>query len=172
MSRGDKAVRSLFSWQYRTGEISNMASTKRKAETFSKSSANSSIKKARTNNERLRNNKVLPVALETETDSDPIVESETTEHSGDDDGISWPSDDESAVAEDIITNRRGEDRKDQKSKDSVSQFQRQLPGPLALENGAENGEPATMHQCLLLIITIRLIFQGNTCETESSHTGT
>lgn len=30
--------------------------------------------------------------LETETDSDPIVESETTEHSGDDDGVSWPSD--------------------------------------------------------------------------------
>lgn len=29
---------------------------------------------------------------ETETDSDPIVESDTTEHSGDDDGVSWPSD--------------------------------------------------------------------------------
>lgn len=30
---------------------------------------------------------------ETETDSDPIVESDTTEHSGDDDGVDWPSDD-------------------------------------------------------------------------------
>ena len=28
-----------------------------------------------------------------ETDSDPIVESDTTDHSGDDDGVSWPSDD-------------------------------------------------------------------------------
>ncbi|KAL8948550.1 MAG: hypothetical protein Q9222_005272 [Ikaeria aurantiellina] len=33
--------------------------------------------------------------LEAETDSDPIVESDTTENSGDDDdGVSWPSDDE------------------------------------------------------------------------------
>ena len=34
---------------------------------------------------------------EAETDSDPIVESDTTEHSGDDDGVSWPSDDEGGV---------------------------------------------------------------------------
>ncbi|MCJ1227158.1 pumilio domain member 6 [Toensbergia leucococca] len=31
--------------------------------------------------------------LEAETDSDPIIESDTTEHSGDDDGVSWPEDD-------------------------------------------------------------------------------
>ena len=31
--------------------------------------------------------------LEAETDSDPIIESDTTEHSGEDDGVSWPSDD-------------------------------------------------------------------------------
>lgn len=31
---------------------------------------------------------------EAETDSDPIVESDTTEHSGEDDGVSWPSDGE------------------------------------------------------------------------------
>ena len=31
---------------------------------------------------------------ETEPDSDPIVESDTTENSGDDDGISWPDDDD------------------------------------------------------------------------------
>ena len=31
---------------------------------------------------------------ETETDSDPIVESDTTEHSGEDDGVSWPSDED------------------------------------------------------------------------------
>ena len=35
------------------------------------------------------------ILLETEPDSDPIIESDTTEHSGDDDGVSWPSDDES-----------------------------------------------------------------------------
>ncbi|CAO1604959.1 Pumilio y domain member 6 [Xanthoria calcicola] len=30
--------------------------------------------------------------LEAETDSDPIIESDTTDHSGDGDGVSWPSD--------------------------------------------------------------------------------
>lgn len=37
---------------------------------------------------------------EAETDSDPIVESDTTEHSGDDDGVSWPSDDDEPEAPD------------------------------------------------------------------------
>lgn len=31
---------------------------------------------------------------ETETDSDPIVESDTTSQSGNDDGVSWPSEDD------------------------------------------------------------------------------
>lgn len=31
---------------------------------------------------------------EAETDSDPLVESDTTERSGDDDGVSWPSDED------------------------------------------------------------------------------
>ncbi|KAL8929929.1 MAG: hypothetical protein Q9208_001073 [Pyrenodesmia sp. 3 TL-2023] len=34
---------------------------------------------------------ITPSDLETAEDSDPIVESDTTEHSGDDDGVSWPS---------------------------------------------------------------------------------
>ena len=34
---------------------------------------------------------------EAETDSDPIVESDTTEHSGGDDGVSWPSDEEEEI---------------------------------------------------------------------------
>ena len=39
----------------------------------------------------------VQVNLEAETDSDPIVESDTTDHSGDDDGVSWPSDEEDAA---------------------------------------------------------------------------
>ena len=31
---------------------------------------------------------------EAETDSDPIIESDTTSQGGEDDGVSWPSDDE------------------------------------------------------------------------------
>ncbi|KAI4124933.1 MAG: hypothetical protein LQ338_004557 [Usnochroma carphineum] len=55
-------------------------------------------------NSSLKKQKTVPVPkskpnvprgdLETATDSDPIIESETTEHSGDDDGGSWPSDDD------------------------------------------------------------------------------
>ncbi|KAL8998028.1 MAG: hypothetical protein Q9169_002868 [Polycauliona sp. 2 TL-2023] len=37
---------------------------------------------------------------EAETDSDPIIESDTTDHSGDDDGVSWPSDDDMDVPQD------------------------------------------------------------------------
>ncbi|KAL8673376.1 MAG: hypothetical protein Q9168_002202 [Polycauliona sp. 1 TL-2023] len=39
--------------------------------------------------------------LEAETDSDPIIESDTTDHSGDDDGVSWPSDDENIQQENV-----------------------------------------------------------------------
>lgn len=38
---------------------------------------------------------------EAESDSDPIVESDTTEHSGEDDGVSWPADDEPSVKVDL-----------------------------------------------------------------------
>ena len=37
---------------------------------------------------------------EAETDSDPIIESDTTDHSGDDDGTSWPSGDEEEIDDD------------------------------------------------------------------------
>ena len=38
---------------------------------------------------------------EAETDSDPIVESDTGSESGEDDGASWPSDDEQETREDV-----------------------------------------------------------------------
>lgn len=40
---------------------------------------------------------------EAETDSDPIAESDTTEQSGDDDGTSWPSDDEEEAT--VVTSK-------------------------------------------------------------------
>ncbi|KAI4187773.1 MAG: hypothetical protein LQ346_005439 [Caloplaca aetnensis] len=48
--------------------------------------------------------------LETATDSDPIVESDTTEHSGDDDGASWPADEdaEDEVSKDDVPNEDAE----------------------------------------------------------------
>lgn len=55
---------------------------------------NGSSKKPKTGPPPLHRPKAPIADLETATDSDPIVESDTTEHSGDDDGVSWPSDDE------------------------------------------------------------------------------
>ena len=40
-----------------------------------------------------KKSKAATIDHETATDSDPIVESDTTEHSGEDDGVSWPSED-------------------------------------------------------------------------------
>lgn len=47
--------------------------------------------------------------LETVTDSDPIVESDTTSQSGEDDGVSWPSDDQGESAEEGGVVPMGED---------------------------------------------------------------
>ena len=83
-----------------------MAGLKRKAvssHTISKPQSRKKVKnEASTTTKPTR----APQILETETDSDPIVESDTTEESGDDDGVSWPSDDEPA-AQDSFANDEG-----------------------------------------------------------------
>ena len=76
-----------------------MAGTKRKA--ISSDTANHSSNSKRVKQE----DRVLPLRIkdqETATDSDPIVESDTTEHSGAEDGESWPSDYE---AEEVADSR-------------------------------------------------------------------
>lgn len=74
-----------------------MAGTKRKQVPGGVSSKPSSHKKLK--NEPAKPTKKASVleVLETETDSDPILESDTTKHSGDDDGVSWASDDAPAA---------------------------------------------------------------------------
>ncbi|KAL9580803.1 MAG: hypothetical protein Q9212_004282, partial [Teloschistes hypoglaucus] len=59
----------------------------------------SSIKKQKQKQETKPSLKTkLPATkLETETDSDPIVESETPEFSGEDDGVSWPSENDDGL---------------------------------------------------------------------------
>ncbi|KAL8738093.1 MAG: hypothetical protein Q9181_001079 [Wetmoreana brouardii] len=59
------------------------------------------IKRQRQEPEPVPKTKIPARNLETETDSEPIVESDTTEHSGDDDGVSWPSDDDVVNQEDV-----------------------------------------------------------------------
>ena len=67
-----------------------MAGVKRKATFDTKPQATSTLKKLK--NDEKRTKPPTPVQpFETETDSEPIVESDTTSQSGDDDGASWPS---------------------------------------------------------------------------------
>lgn len=73
-----------------------MAGIKRKEAPISNAQASSVHKKTKSRNAQVKISKVEPLVLEVKTDSDPIIESDTTEHSGDDDGISWPSDEEVA----------------------------------------------------------------------------
>lgn len=76
-----------------------MAGIKRKDAPSGKSSGSKSNKKHKIEDSRSNVSEGLVKIQETETDSDPIVESDTTEHSGDDDGISWPSDNGEDVPE-------------------------------------------------------------------------
>ena len=67
-----------------------MAGIKRKGASDAKIQAGNSQKKQKKDEKRPKTSKSIQ-PLETETDSEPIVESNTTSQSGDDDGVSWPS---------------------------------------------------------------------------------
>ena len=69
-----------------------MAGLKRKDAPVPKSQTNYHKKQKKATDQYQRTGSAL--AKETETDSDPIIESDTPEQSGDDDGVSWPSDNE------------------------------------------------------------------------------
>ncbi|KAL8872196.1 MAG: hypothetical protein Q9174_002128 [Haloplaca sp. 1 TL-2023] len=70
-----------------------MSGTKRKGHVVS-GLKNGTAKKQKQEAKEEREEKTARQDLETEEDSDPIVESETPEFSGEDDGVSWPSDDD------------------------------------------------------------------------------
>jgi hypothetical protein len=71
-----------------------MVGTKRKETPSSRNVTGAVSKKQKTVPPKPKKSKPPPPDLEAETDSDPIVESDTPEHSGEDDGVSWPSDDD------------------------------------------------------------------------------
>lgn len=74
-----------------------MAGLKRKEAPITKAHASTVHKRSKKEAVHVKTSKVEPSTLEAETDSDPIAESDTTDHSGDDDGVSWPSDEEEGV---------------------------------------------------------------------------
>lgn len=76
-----------------------MAGIKRKDAPSAKSLGGKSSKKHKIEAPQSKISEAIVKIQETETDSDPIEESDTTEHSGEDDGVSWPSDDGENAAE-------------------------------------------------------------------------
>ena len=70
-----------------------MADMKRKRAIGTKSQPGSIQKKHKKGEESHKSSKPVE-PLEAGTDSDPIIESDTTSQSGEDDGVSWPSDNE------------------------------------------------------------------------------
>lgn len=74
---------------------------------------------------------------EAEWDSDPIVESDTTDHSGDDDGVSWPSDEDEAISTPAVaakaTGTKAKDREAGKAK------QERIPEAASSANGHDAG---------------------------------
>ena len=70
-----------------------MASSKRKENPSTKLHAGNLSKKPK-KEENFAKSSIRPQELETATDSDPLVESDTASQSGDDDGVSWPSDED------------------------------------------------------------------------------
>ena len=74
-----------------------MAGLKRKEPPTASRVTKGNPKKVKTRAKTPHQSALPPPDLEAESDSDPIIESDTTEHSGDDDGVSWPSDDEEVI---------------------------------------------------------------------------
>ena len=70
-----------------------MADMKRKRAFETKSQPGNIQKKHKKEEESHRSSELVE-PVEAETDSDPIIESDTTSQSGEDDGVSWPSDNE------------------------------------------------------------------------------
>jgi hypothetical protein len=86
-----------------------MAGLKRKEAPITKAHASTVHKRSKKEAAHVKTSKVEPSTLEAETDSDPIAESDTTDHSGDDDGVSWPSDEEEDVKDETLLTQSATD---------------------------------------------------------------
>ncbi|MCJ1284761.1 pumilio domain member 6 [Xylographa opegraphella] len=113
-----------------------MAGVKRKEYPQTGGRARETTKKVKTESRKKVRPITPPSDLEAQTDSDPIVESDTTEHSGDDDGVSWPSDDEETVIPVIKTGIKNVD--DGTKTSNHSKGIEKVAGPGGRSNGPHN----------------------------------
>ncbi|KAL8955372.1 MAG: hypothetical protein Q9183_006679 [Haloplaca sp. 2 TL-2023] len=95
--------------------------------------------------------------FETEEDSDPIVESDTPEYSGEDDGVSWPSDDDD-------TGGQGNDG----YSDGV---EAEIPAKISHKN--TKPEDYVIHDVVELVMLMQpSVIEGKPCQTKSIGPGT
>lgn len=86
-----------------------MAGIKRKTAIAFKSENDNVQKKSRKDEKPVKRSKTEIAALETATDSDPIVESDTTSQSGEDNGVDWPSEDDEEPDESVGVDEDSDD---------------------------------------------------------------
>lgn len=98
-----------------------MAGLKRKEVPISKSSADDIRKKPKKEAPPSKRKRTVQLQ-ETETDSDPIVESDTTEQSGEGDGVSWPSDEDETDVGLPLKNQKPPNEKVDKTSDEGVRF--------------------------------------------------
>ncbi|MCJ1373242.1 pumilio domain member 6 [Loxospora ochrophaea] len=113
-----------------------MSGMKRKVAPNSKKNGGDANKKAKKELAVVKKPK-NSTSRETETDSDPIVESETSENSGADDGVSWPSDeDEKRQSSSSTSASKNGDR--EKISTKYAKHAQQQQKPPASTNGVES----------------------------------
>ena len=140
-----------------------MAGLKRKDAPLANTHTNSVHKKPRKAAAQSKIIEDKSSTLEAETDSDPIVESDTTEHSGDDDGASWPSDEEEDDSQ--------PSSKDERSTNKLTREDRSVKKPAGTDDN--NGEIDQGNYCSrnTADLSNSQLFQGISCKAKGPGSG-
>ena len=123
-----------------------MAGIKRKETPRSMKNTFSNNKKTKIEPKAPKKSRLSSKFAETETDSDPIVESDTTENSGDDDGVSWPSDNEDDEKDHDVAQEDYFEDFDEDDDGGGVKVGTEKGKPLALRPAANTAKPCTFFE--------------------------
>ena len=131
--------------------------------------ASSSIANGHETGKKLKKESPPPSDLEAETDSDPIIESDTTEHSGDDDGVSWPSDEDQNAEKDKkdqqATNQEGAQHLGRKSNGEEKVVKSKIA------NNASNTTNVGRFIGTITDIGNSIVFERSSCKAKGPRSG-
>ena len=149
-----------------------MVGYKRKDASFEKLDKASSYKRTKVEARQAKSRRPRSeIEAEAETDSDPIIESDTPEFSGEDDGVSWPSDDP-GDGEDYGHDRdrvKMHDEKEIHGKNERANTQ-SSENPSGKPKGSEAAGNPTVSKTSLTLTISSLVIEGSPCQTESHGT--